>query len=126
MGHVPRPLLILVAALLALCMAGGFVIGLAPSLKRGAADEEVAPAATALAASSAPVKDATPLAEPPPPPPKPKAPAAAESDIAPEYLAPAPPIARPAPPPAQPPTEAAPGAPPAPPQPKLPSDLPPV
>jgi len=129
MGHVPRPLLAIVAFLLALCIAGGFALGLMPSLKHSAADdEETAPTAGAtVAASSAPVQDATPLAEPPPPPPpKPKpteAPAAeAASDNA--------PIATPkpfpaAPPPAEPAPNAPPSATPAP-QPKLPSDLPPV
>lgn len=126
MGTVPRPLLALVAALLALCVVVGFSLGILPSLKRGAAaDEEEAPIAASTAESGAGgIKDAQPLAAPAPPPPKPKA---AEKDAASDAAASDTPVAKPIGPLAAPP-EAAPGAPPGltPAQPKLPSDLPPT
>ena len=84
MGHVPRPLLVVVAALLALCVVGGFVIGLMPSLKRGAGDDDDtaasdgAPASTprALPPAAPPPTEAAPGAPPSPTPsPQPKLPA---------------------------------------------------
>ncbi len=82
MGQIPKPVLVTVTVLLTLCVLGGFALGFLPNLKHGgAADDEEAPATAALAASSAAIKDATPLAEPAPLPPKPKATAeAAASD----------------------------------------------
>jgi len=126
MGRVPRSLLVLVTLALLACGVGGFVLGLSQTaLRHAAAEEEEAPIVNA-ASSTAPIKDAQPLTEPPPPAPKPKkAEDAASSDNAP--LVTAPPLALP-PLPATPPPEAAPGAPPSltAPQPKLPADLPPT
>jgi hypothetical protein len=128
MGNIPKPLLVAVTALLTLCIIGGFALGLLPSLKRGSAsDDEEAP--IAAVSGAAPVKDATPLVEPPPPPPKPKVVAEAAASDAP--ASDTPPVAAKPIAPAAPPTEAAPGAPPVQPAPtpaapKLPADLPPV
>lgn len=126
MGRVPRPLLVVVTAVLLTCGVGGFVLGLSQTLPRSApaSDEETA-SIPGAASSNATIRDAQPLVEPPPPP-KPKKAEEAASDEEPDSaVAPTPLKIPPLPSPSAPPAEAAPGAPP-PPAPKLPADLPPT
>ena len=119
MGGVPRPILIFVAAGLALAAGFGFLLGITQGdHKAGAGD--AAPIAANLPANVV-IKDAQPLAPPPPPPPpKAKAPDEDASDEAPdEAVAPERAPDEPPPPIAPPAAPSKPGG-------RLPADLPPT